>query len=484
MPPVQGSVARSMAWVGAASSVVAVCDLIALAVILQRWATATEYGTVSIVITMFGALQLVGEAGLPAALVQRRDVDEDRLSTMYWLGLLFGAALYAVIWIVSPWFAALYDLPILQPLLRSLGLLVVIRPLYTTQQGMFRRELRFRELSVARIVANVLELAVKLGVAVAGGGVWAFVFGPLVRELTYAIAIPLFVKFRPRRVCRPRMLREDFRFGVRATGGELLFQIYSNLDYQIVAYTFGPAALGVYRAAFELVLEPVRFVSGVVTVVAFPAFARLRSDRPALIRQFVAFTRQNLTVVLALVGVIVLCAEELLLLAFGASYATAATAARILAVVGVFRALSHLGPPLLDGVGRPDLSLRYHALAAVVLATGFGIAAAVGTTFVAIAVAWAIAYPIAFLVLGGMVLAQLELPLGTYVRQVGRIAAWIAIATVIGAIVHQVTAGAGPVLRLAATSVVLLGVATGLLARYERMPIQLRPPRAPGAGGS
>ncbi|HWU87773.1 MAG TPA: oligosaccharide flippase family protein, partial [Kofleriaceae bacterium] len=423
---------RGIAWVGLASSLVALFDLVALALILHYWVTTKEFGDVSVVVTLFGALQLAAELGLPAAVVQRDDPDDDRLSTVFWLGLAAGAAQYALVFAAGPLVGRLHGEPIVGDLFRGAGLVLLIRPHYTTHQALLRRRLQFKELSSVRMAANTVEFATKLGAAVAGAGVWCFALGPIARELTYAIGVPLRARWRPRRVCRPRLVAADLRFGMRATGGELLFQLYSNLDYQVVAYAFGTTSVGLYRAAKELVLEPVRFVSNVVTVVAFPAFARLRGDRAAVIEQYVAFTRQNLVVVLLLLSVVVVAAEDVLSVVLGTRYAAAAGAARILAIVGVFRALSHLGPPLLDGLGRPDLSLRYHVTAATVLSALFLGAAAIGDGFFAVAAAWAAGYPLAFGVLSWMVLSQLELTPLAYVRRVGRIAGWIAMAAAAG----------------------------------------------------
>jgi teichuronic acid exporter len=254
-----------------------VFDLLSFVLILHSgWASSEDLGTATLVVTLFGALQLVVDAGLPSALVQRDDSSDERRSTMYWTSMMAGAALYGVIWLVSPLFASFYHLPVLVPIFRIAGLLLVIRPLYTTHTALLRREFRFREFSVVRTIANTVEFATKLGVAIAIGGPWPFVLAPVLRELTYAIGIPLCERWRPRRVWRLALVRDDFRFGIRSTGGELLFQVYSNLDYQVVGYAFGTAALGVYRAAYELVLEPVRIVSNVITVVALATFAKLR----------------------------------------------------------------------------------------------------------------------------------------------------------------------------------------------------------------
>lgn len=465
--PPPRSVARGVAWVAVASSLVAILDLVALALILRTWVSTAEFGTVSIVVTVFAALHLVGQAGLPAALVQREVPDEDRQSTVFWLGCASGVVVYAVVWLVAPLVAAAHGQAVITPLFRVVGLMLVVRPLYAVHDAVLRRDLRFRELSTVRIIANVVEFAVKLGVAIGGGGLWAFAVGPLARELTYAIGVPLQARWRPRWVCRPRSLGVDLRFGLRATGSELIYQVYSNLDFQVVAYTWGPAALGLYRAAYDMVLEPVRFVSGVVTVVAFPTFARLRRDRAAITAQFIAFSRQNLVVVLLVVGIIVVAAGDLLESLFGIEYAIATPAARILAVVGVLRALGHLGPPLLDGIGRPGLSLRYQIVAAVVMSTGFLVAAHVGTSFTAIAVAWAIGYALAFAVLWTIVLGQIGVDLRTYLRRVARIPALIVLATTAAACVHCQLGGASAGVRLAVTAAIVLSVGLGLLAWLE-----------------
>jgi O-antigen/teichoic acid export membrane protein len=463
----QRSVTRGVAWVAVASSLVAILDLAALALILRTWVSTAEFGIVSIVVTAFGALQLVGQAGLPAALVQRDAPDADRLSTVFWLGCASGTVVYALVWLLAPMVAALHDEPVIVPLFRVVGLMLVLRPLYAVHDALLRRELKFRELSTVRIAANAVEFAVKLGVAVGGGGLWAFALGPLARELTYAIGVPLQARWIPRLVCRPRVLGPDLRFGLRATGGELLDQLYSNLDFQVVAYTWGPAALGLYRAAYDMVLEPVRFVSGVVTVVAFPTFARLRRDRAAIASQFIAFSRQNLVVVLLVVAIIVVSAADLLEAMFGIDYAVAAPAARIVAVVGVLRALGHLGPPLLDGVGRPDLSLRYQAIAAVTLSTLFVVATHVGDDFTAVAVAWAVGYPIAFSVLWATVLSELDLGVRAYVHRIERIPAIILLAGTAAACVHRWMPSTGPGARIAVTAVTVLTLGLGLLAWLE-----------------
>jgi O-antigen/teichoic acid export membrane protein len=461
---------RGVAWVGVATSLVALCDVIALALILHYWVGPGEFGVVSAVVTVFPALTLVAELGLPAAVIQGAEPNDDRLSTVFWLGFGSGAAFYITIYALAPLIAHGHGADEVTRLFRVTGMVLLIRPLYTTHRAMLRRQLRFKELSVVRMVANFVEFGVKIGTAAAGYGIWCFAVAPLARELAYAIGTPACLRWRPRLYCKPRVAVPDIKFGLRTSASEICYQTYSNIHYQVVSAFYGPTALGLYRAAYELVIEPVRFVSEVVTVVAFPTFARLRHDRPAVVEQFVAFTRQNLIVVLTLVALIVVAAGDLLTVLIGPQYAPAATAARILAVVGVFRALSHLGPPLLDGLGRPDLTLRYQVTALVVLTTLFILFASIGRDAgaLSVALAWAVGYPVAFTVLAIMVFQQMQLPVRAFLRRVRLIVVLILAGGAIGGAVHlMLLSSESAHVRLLVSAVAVIGGSLGLLAAFR-----------------
>ena len=71
------------------------------------------------------------------------------------------------------------------------------------------------------------------------------------------------------------------KFGIQVSLSDLLYFAYTSADYLVIGAVFGPAAVGAYRLAYEMVLDVVRLVSMVTAEVAFPTFARLVGDRPA-----------------------------------------------------------------------------------------------------------------------------------------------------------------------------------------------------------
>jgi O-antigen/teichoic acid export membrane protein len=462
---------RGLAWVSLSSSYVGVLDILAVVLLLKYFLSQGEYGIATTVVTLFGALELAAELGLSAAVIQRDDLTQERLSTAFWLNIAIGALIYGLIWIAAPAMGALHDEEAVTALFRAYGLNVLLRSVYTTHQALLKRELRFREWSIVRVLANVVGFTVLIATAASGASYWCFVYAALSRSGIYAIGLPLWQGWRPSLVLRIRDTADYIKFGLRASGSQILFQLYSNIDYQVVGVFFGKEAVGAYRAAYELVLDPVKFLSEIVMGIAFPAFSRLKTNMAAVVDQFIAFTRQNLVAVLGFVAIILVAAEELLVVIFRPEYVAEATAARIFAVVGVLRSLSYIKPPLLDGLGRPELTLRYQAVAAVVL-TGLFIAFA--TVFgdrlgaLSVAIAWAVGYPIAFAALLAMVFSLVDLDLRTYLRRIAGIPLCVAIACAAGLAVRwSLPADWAMSLRLAILVGVVITVGATLLAIYE-----------------
>mgnify|MGYP003377476543 CR=1 FL=1 len=273
-------------------------------------------------------------------------------------------------------------------------------------------------------------------------------------------------------MCRVRDAAEYLRFGFKASGSQMLFYFYTNVDYAIVGRVFGDAALGMYRWAYEVVLEPVRIISDVVREVAFAAFARLRRDPEQIKAQFISFTRLNLFTVLTFLGVVVVAAEEVLILTVDQDYLPAASAIRILALVGVLRSVGFVVPPMLDGLGFPGRTLIYQACAAVLLPALFVTGASVlgdSMGFTSMAVAWAVGYPLAFSVLMAMGLYAAHLRVREYLAKIMGIPACVAAAVAAGVVAKLALGELSVGLRFVGIITAELAVLLPLLTYTQKM---------------
>jgi O-antigen/teichoic acid export membrane protein len=469
------NVNRGLAWIGVASSLVGVLDIVAILVILNFWVTPEEYGIAVKCIWIFPILDQATDLGLSAAVIQRDDHTEAKISTVFWINLTIALFLFALIVLTAPILATeLYGHAIVGYMLIAYGTKLVWQNIYFIPVAMMKRELRFKELSVIRIIANIAEFAGKVGFAAAGFGIWCFVLGPLARVLVTGIGAQIRYPWRPRLICRLRDAKDYVTFGLRSSGSQLLFYFYTNIDFPIVGYYFGDHALGVYRLACEVVLEPVRILSNIIVDIAFPAFARLRHHRERLIAQFVSFVKLNLITVMSYSLVVLIAADDVISVLFP-DYAEAAPAIQILAIVAVMRAVSYVMPPLLDGVGRPDRTLRYMTTAAIVLPIMYNIGALVfgdHVGYLGVPIAWAIGYPLAFAVLIYFALHTLDWTAGAFTRSVLGVLLCLGGAGVVALGVHFVLGSQSDVVRLVATAVVYVVVMALLLAYTQGLSLR------------
>jgi len=74
-----------LAWIGVASSLVGILDFIALVIILRFFVSDADYGIVRSSAWIFPILDYATDLGLSAAVIQRNDHDDAKISTVFWI---------------------------------------------------------------------------------------------------------------------------------------------------------------------------------------------------------------------------------------------------------------------------------------------------------------------------------------------------------------------------------------------------------------
>lgn len=464
-PGLGKKVAQGVAWAGAAQAIIAVADLISIFLVTAFWLSKADFGIASIVLPFYTALDYIADLGVSSALIQHDDHTPERVSTVFWLNVLISGGLFVLLLALGPLYALIMHTPVLAWLMIAYGAKLLLQNLYAIPFALLRKELRFADVAKARVVAHLSESASRIVFAYLGFAFWSFTLAAITRALVFGVIIQLRHPFLPRLVFRPREVISYVKFGARTAASNVFYQVYTSLDSPIIFAYFGAEAAGIYGLADQFVLEPVKTIANVVIDVAFPTFAKLRNDRKAVAVQLIRFTRLNLMAVLPYTILLLLIAPEILSLFWlgdGRGHITwtrdnidlCADAIRILCVMGFFRSLGYLGPPLLDGLGRPDLTLRYMIVASVAVPGSFWLGAKfLGPYmgFLSVALAWAIGYPIAFAVLAYLVWHTARFSLAEYVRSTWGIIASCAIAAGVGfAVDLLVVPNAGDLIRLVA----------------------------------
>jgi O-antigen/teichoic acid export membrane protein len=469
---------RGVAWAGAAQAIIAVGDLVSYLVVIAFWVGTEELGIAAAAMTFYVLLDTASDFGVTSALIQRDDHTPERVSTVFWFNMIVSSSLFLLLLLVGPLYGYSLGEPVVGWLLVAYGGKLVFQNVYAIPFALLRKELRFADIAKARIVAHTSESIARIVFAALGLTIWCWTLAALTRAFVFGVIMQARHPFVPKLVWRPREVIDYAKFGLRTAASQLLFRLYTSLDQPVIHYAFGQEAGGIYYLALYIVLEPVKTISNVVIDVAFPAFARLRADREGLIQQFLAFTRLNLLAVLPFLVVVWLAIPEILRLFIASDkwtpddIALCADATRVLCIAGTLRALAFVGPPLLDGIGRPELTLRYMVTATVAVPGSFVLFAWLlgpHVGLISVPIAWAVGYPIAFGVLQYLVAHSIDLPIGRYLRAcwgiVGCCLAGFAVGLLVSYLLPNATDGA----RLGAIASSSMVVMFGLVATWQKI---------------
>ncbi len=477
-PSLQTKINRGVAWTALSQSIVAIADLISQVLVVALYLTNKEYGIAMMAVPLYSILDCASDMGVTSALIQRDDHTPEGVSTIFWFNLLISGALFLLLLVAGPLYGALQGIPVVGWLLIAYGAKLLIQNIYAIPYALLRKELHFEEIAKIRTFSYLAESVSRVVFAALGLHIWCFTLAAIAKPVMFAILTQWRHPWWPRFVFRPREVMPYVKFGLRSAASQLLYYTYTNLDYPIVSYYFGAEANGIYALAFWIVLEAVKTIANVVIDVAFPTFARLSTDRPALIREFIKLTRLNLIAVLPFVVLIGLVVHEFLRMAYGggqwspSELEACGDAAQILCIVGLLRGLGFIGPPLLDGIGKPELTLRYMIAAAIVVPTMFILGAnLLGDRFgmLSVAIAWAVGYPFAFLVLSYLVTKSIDLPIRAYAKACGSVIACAVFGFAVGEAVALALRGFGDGVRFVSIGGASLVGTFGMLAAWQKI---------------
>jgi PST family polysaccharide transporter len=366
--------------------------------VLSRQLEPEAFGLVALASVVIDFARRFVDQGFSEAVVQRGELDKEHLDTAFWTGIATGALLGALMLGCADLLAAAFSEPKLAPVLRWLSLGFVIRGLSSTQQALLVRSLRFKQLALRTLVAELASGAVAISLVLTGWGVWSLVGQSLAGGLFGVLTLWSVSSWRPGLGFRWRHFRQLALFGVNIVGFKLLNLLTQRVDMLLVGSFLGTVALGYYSVAGRIFHAITKALTGMMNAVAFPVFSRLQGEPERMRRAFYEATQLTSLVTLPAFLGLVAIAPDAIPWAFGEQWGPSVPVMRVLAGLGILQSLTHFNGSVLKAVGKPSWRLGIALLQTVCTALAILFAVRFGITAVAIAsVSVAVAlYPVGF----------------------------------------------------------------------------------------
>ena len=338
-------------WAAWGKTAHAVLQLAILAVLARLLAPA-DFGVVSAALVVIGFSGIFSQLGLGPALVQRRELEDRHTDSAFVASIAFGLVLGGMVWIAAPYAAAFFRIAEVKPVLRALAVVFPLQGVNVVAESLAKRELRFRWLANVDVIAYGLGYGL-VGIALAayGLGVWALVWGEIAKTVLRDVLLLADRRPRVSRLPDRSALRELLYFGGGFTLGRIANYLALQGDALVVGRMLGPAALGLYGRAHQLMTAPAIGLGGMLDNVLFPAMARVQGEPDRLAAAYRRGVGLLAVTMLPFSLTTILLAPEIVRVLLGPNWTAVVVPFQILAVGMTFRTSYKMSDSLARATG-------------------------------------------------------------------------------------------------------------------------------------
>ena len=365
-------------------------------IVLARLLVPTDFGIIAMVTSVTGFAGLFSDIGLSMATIQKDKINHEQVSTLFWVNVAAGALITLVTASLAPIIAWFYDEPRLTMITLAMVSTFFIGGLTIQHRALLNRQMRFIALASIQVLSLLVGVCVAIGSALAGAGYWALVLMQISSAFSSLIGLWIVCDWRPGRPMPYAGVRDMLFFGGNITLFNIVNYFARNFDNILIGRVWGAGSLGLYSKAYGLLMLPLRQINMPLSSVAIPALSALYGDLPRYQSYYLKTISLITLVSTPLVGFLIVCSDDLILLVLGPQWSAAGKIFAVLGISALIQPLYFTQGWLHVSAGRGDRYLRWGVISSILIVLSFIVGLPYGPVGVAIAyaaVTWAIIVP-------------------------------------------------------------------------------------------
>lgn len=338
-----------------------------MGIILARLLSPSDYGLLAM-IAVFNAIAFAFlNSGFSNALIRKPDLIEDDNTTAFCFNLMAGVVLFSILWLIAPWVSKFYDKPILTPLLRAEGSLLIISAFKIVQNTQLTRALNFKAKTIIRVIASVLGGIIGIISAYRGLGVWALVAMHIADAVISLILLWVISPWRPRGRWSKASFGYLWGYGSKLLASSLIDTIYTNIYPIVIGKFYSAADLGQYTRAKQYAYMPAGTLTGVLQQVTFPVLSQIQDDIARLGGSYRRMLRFTVFIVFPIMMGMAALAHPLVITLVTDKWAQCVPYLQVICFASMWYPVHAINLNLLQVKGRSDLFLRLEIIKKVIV---------------------------------------------------------------------------------------------------------------------
>lgn len=216
-------------------------------IILARILCPDDYSVVSIVTIFFAFCNVFITSGLSTALLQKKEIDEIDVASVFYANLIIAFFLYTIIFICAPFISNLYEKPILIPVMRVMGITFFINMIKSVATTLIARKMQFKKFFLATLIGTVISAIIGISMAKLGFGCWSLIAQQMTNITIDTVILVCVSKLKLVKKFSIKRLKPLVTYSWKLLLGSFTWALFGQIKPLIVGIKFSPVDLAYYN---------------------------------------------------------------------------------------------------------------------------------------------------------------------------------------------------------------------------------------------
>lgn len=334
--------------------------------VLARLLTPEEYGLIGIITIFIAVFNSIVDSGFSNALIRKNDAKDIDYNTVFISNLVISIVLFGVLFFCAPAISRFFNQPQLIPLLRVMGVIVIINAFAIIQRTIFVKNVDFKSQTKVSLISSITSGIVGIGMAVNGCGVWSLVGQQISRQLLNTAFLWLYSNWYPKLQFSFQSFKELFSFGWKLLVSGLIDTVWREIYQVVIGKCYSPATLGQYTRAHQFGSICSSNLTTVVQRVSFPVLSSVQDDKERLKNGYKRIIKVTMLLTFVLMLGLAAVAKPLVLSLIGEQWLPCVPFLQLICLQMMLYPLHSLNLNMLQVQGRSDLFLKLEIIKKII----------------------------------------------------------------------------------------------------------------------
>lgn len=329
-----------------------------VSVILARLLSPSEYGMIAIVLIYINIANVFVSSGLGTALVQKKEVDAQDFSSMFWANLVISIFLYFILFFAAPFIARIYQNEALTIIFRVIGLRLPIAAINSIQHAYVSREMIYKKFFWSTLFGTIVSAIVGIVMAYKGFGIWALVGQYLTNSTIDTIVLFFTIHWKPKMYFSFEKFKRLFSFGWKVTLTSLIGTVFDQVRGLIIGLKYSSADLAYNSKGEQIPTLITNNINSSLDTVLLSSVAKIQEDKQKVKQAISRILKLScfilFPVLLGLAGV----SNTLIRILLTDKWLPCLPFLQIMCFQQCFSVVNGINLQVLKAVGRSDISLK------------------------------------------------------------------------------------------------------------------------------